>query len=279
MFIIYLDKGKIMVASIYNYDNGSNFQYNPQQIEILYGRAQLKNNNGSYPTQPTDIKPNDGVAGMVSIIDFSVDSNITGMDSIKWYLSDGTDSWWFNTATNLWESFNGPFGTNLNTPQEITDNFYMFPGANVGAITIYPIAVLTSDDGTTTPTLTSLKIIYKKYIAPPAPPATTVLYGYLVNLLGYTPQVGTAKLIVESDQTVCQDGYIIRAGTSFIDFDNTGTCQFQAVMQPGRYFFAIQYKDDNGLDQESELGWATIPNAAETNLASLTYTPRQDSLD
>ena len=116
---------------------------------------------------------------------------------------------------------------------------------------------------------------------PPTPPSECLIYAYLTNLVGVAPSYGAAALLITSPNSVSYNNTLIRAGTSTAYCDYTGEISVNVIESTTynfRYFFQIQYTDDNGLQQISTLGWAQVPNQDTVDLSTLTFYPTADAL-
>jgi hypothetical protein len=115
----------------------------------------------------------------------------------------------------------------------------------------------------------------------PTPPLECLVYTYLENLVGVIPMAGAATLVVTNPNNVQYGNTVVRSGTSYAPCDYYGYASLNIVESTTlsfRYFFQIQYVDDNFLQQVSTLGWAQVPNTSSVDLATLTFYPTADSL-
>ena len=115
----------------------------------------------------------------------------------------------------------------------------------------------------------------------PTPPLECLVYAYLENLLGNIPLAGGVSIFVTNPTSVQYGNTFVRAGTSQAQCDYYGYVALNIVESTTlnfRYFFQVQYVDDNFITQVSSLGWAQIPNVSTVDLATLTFYPTADAL-
>lgn len=132
----------------------------------------------AYPTTGPTIVPNSGVEAD-ELCSFIEDATVSGSDIIRWVLRfDSTDYWWNGAA---WAVADGTLGQ-TNTAAEIHANAMSWDISSGGSIR--PIARPVSDDGSTTPSLTSVEFEYSFFISDPGAPDECVVYGWVRDSLG-----------------------------------------------------------------------------------------------
>lgn len=220
-----------------------------------------------YATSNPTIAPTTGI-NLDGLDGFSQVAAISGSDQVKWVITlDGVDKYWNGSA---WSTSDGTYAQ-ANTVAEVLANKDSLPVSS-GATAI-PKAFLHSGDGTTTPTLTSLTMLYDFYAVTPAALAECVVYGYLRDILG--ENVTTAKILVTNASLFFSGTQAVAPGTKVVDVADDGKFDVSLVESETagkKYGFQVQYTDENGRERILDLGDAEIPNDAETvNISTLTF--------
>ena len=130
----------------------TNYTFNGSKIEVTGGVAKLVN-VPPYATDDPTIECNTTFR-CESLEGFVETATKTGSDEIKYILKKGSTSYYHNGAS--WVESNGTYAQ-ANTAAEIETNKASFTSV---AVTVTVIALLHSDDGSTTPELDALDITY-----------------------------------------------------------------------------------------------------------------------
>jgi hypothetical protein len=137
----------------------------------------------TYPVDNPTIRPVAGISADAFLAFASVLSAVGG-DEVRWTISaDGVLKWWDGAA---WANSNG---TIAETSIAADVNAHAVQLAISGGVTLKPVAHLHSDDGSTTPDLTSATFDYSFFVVAEPAPNTCVVYGWILNLDGM-PRVG-----------------------------------------------------------------------------------------
>lgn len=136
-----------------------------------------------YPTDDPTIRPVAGTSAD-AFLNFAAVLAASGSDEIRWTISvDGVLKWWDGAA---WSNSDGTLAE-TNTAADVNTNA---AALDISAgVTLKPVAHLHSDDGSTTPDLTSATFDYSFFVVAAPEPNTCVVYGWIWNLDG-TPKVG-----------------------------------------------------------------------------------------
>lgn len=159
-----------------------------------------------YPTDnPTVVTVSHVLAD--ALVSFSDVTTVAGSDEVRWTVSaNGTEFYWDGAA---WSASSGYAQTN--TAAEVS--------ANAGDLDISSgvqfkmVAHLHSDDGSTTPSITSHEFSYSFFVVPATAPNTCIVYGWLWNLTG-TPNEGA---------TVTVDSALFPHGEYMVNFSGSTT--------------------------------------------------------
>jgi hypothetical protein len=162
------------ITTVYDFLSPSGFTYDPTRIEFSGSLAQLKQTLGLYPTDNPSIKTNVAI-NTDGVLSFSSVNSFSGSDSVKFTLEvEGVEKYWNGTS---WVNSSGYVQSN--TASDINDHctsLLISLGANVKLV-VY----LHSDDGTTSPTITSETITYSFHSPSPDVLDRCTVWGYIYN--------------------------------------------------------------------------------------------------
>lgn len=221
-----------------------------------------------YPQDSPPIVANSGVEtdGVVSLTE---DTAVSGNDSITYVLNvGGTDNYWNGSA---WVTSDTSLAQS-NTLAEINTNASAL-SLGTGQ-TVKVKALLTSDDGNTTPQLTENVLSYD-FAAPVVTEASEcVVFGYIRDILGDVHAtaveleiINTSTFYYNSTITVPPS---IRRTTANTDGE-VDLSVIETATPSTTYLFKLRYTDINNQRKTVTLGNATVPNQTSVNIASLTF--------
>lgn len=195
----------------------------------------------TYPTDNPTVLINtgtimDGLDGFVEV------ASKSGADEIKYILViDGVDTYFNGSA---WVTSDGTYAQS-NTAAEIQTNKATLDIS--GGISEKTKAFLHSDDGTTTPTLTSVTIDYNFAAGSPTSADTCIIYGWLKDALD-NPRVGvTVKATPELDFK-SNDILVTAFGTTVsTTTDSNGYWELNLVRDTGTYEFRLGNRRYRGV--------------------------------
>lgn len=122
---------------------------------------------------------------------FSSAETAAGSDSITWILTaNGTDRYWDGAA---WSTSNGTVAQS-NTATVVNANIASFDAS--AGIDVKWKALLSSDDGTTTPDITSLTFTYDFFVQEPDAISECIVYGWEDDVTGEAIEGATVKATV-----------------------------------------------------------------------------------
>lgn len=200
---------------------------------------------------------------------FSEVASKTGSDEVKYTIVvAGQDKYWNGSA---WANSAGTYAQ-ANTAAEIETNkasLDLSTGYNVKIM-----AFLHSDDGSTTPTLTSNEISYDFYVAPPMPIAECITYVYLDDLLQDIDDFTAidATFHVKSDVAFEHTGKTIIPFEYDVDFTAGGYAEFSVIETEtvDKYLeFRVTYTED-ARTKEILFNPVIVPNQTTVNLLTIT---------
>ena len=230
-------------------------------------------NGTAYPSEALLISTN--AIGMTALLTFlSNPSSFPALTNVKFFLSVGGVSTWFNGVS--WATSDGS-SAQSNTVAEMM--------ANVATLDlsagpqVFLNTWLISDDGSETPTMTSVTMIYN--FSPPflTPPELMIIYGQVFRMDG---ELATnATLRIESLPSSPGNPFFAEDGTVQPGYVDLPTDASGIVVSPliisskyGRRFkFTLFYTNtaSNLQQQTEEWGFAEIPDQVSANVEELNY--------
>lgn len=251
----------------------------PLNVSVIFGNSDTINSvdmlsvgytGQIYPTDDPAIENSSGV-GLDGLDGFDTDYDATCSDDVRFQLRIGaTLKWWNGSA---WATSDGTLAQS-NTTAEIADHAGALDLTAGGTLKLR--ALLSSNDGETTPEITSATIDYNFFAADPGPLAECIVYGHLRDFLG--EGVSEAALVIQAPQAAkaeLRDSFVILPIERRIKADADGRIEVSLVETESTdkaYKFLVEYKDPDGRRQRAVLGSAQVPSQDSVNLADLTFT-------
>lgn len=237
----------------------SNLHASLSILEIVY-TGQI------YPTTGPTISPQIPLT-MDQLYSFTDVETAVGLDAISWFLRFGGQNHWFNGSA--WVISNGTYGQS-NPASVIEANASTLP-ISLGKF-VTPYGILYSNDGSTTPDLTSLTLSYDFFNPPPPGPNKCTVFGYLFNERG-TPIVG-ATITVINPKTFINQGIVEVQGLTKIVSDINGYFHlslYETTTVNASLEFSAVYPPTGLPLNTFNFGKALIPNVPEINFSDLIF--------
>lgn len=222
-----------------------------------------------YPTDDPAIEQGSGF-DLDGLENFTVTSGGTGAVRFQLRLS-GTLYWWNGTT---WATSDGSYAQ-ANAADDIETNKSALDAVvSVGKVAKLR-ALLHSETGQATPTLTQAVIDYDFFAPLPAAPTECIVYGFLRDVIG--DELATAPVLIVTLATAFKWGstYLVMPSVEEVTADGDGRVEvslIESAMASVKYKFEVRYVDHAGRTKTLKLGRATVPAQSSVNLASLTYT-------
>jgi len=157
----------------------------------------------TYPTDDPDITQNAGL-NLDGLLTFTSVLAEAGLDGVKFHVGiDGIPKYWDGAA---WSTSDETYAQS-NTATEINTNAATLDIALGVVLKLH--AVLHSNDGSTTPTITSATIGYDAYFPPSAEPATCTVYGHVRDILGNKIFTAASVKVAIAARIIFPSGHII----------------------------------------------------------------------
>lgn len=257
---VFVASGSVIVQVIWQASN----------IQMSVSAESLGYTGQAYSVSNPSIQPTGPFSAFGKLMEFIESSTITGSDAVGWILQVSGIGYYWNGST--WATSNGTYAESSNAAT-ISANLSTFPAVTAGA-PILPIAFLHSNDGTTTPELSSLEIDYTFNPAPPATPHECQVFGFLTDIEGNP--IGTAEnamLIVTNATGFFYGEEFIGAGTFSIPANSQGYVNaplIETATHQKQYGFSISYRDAGSRKKITySLGNLTVPDLVYAPLSSL----------
>ncbi len=192
-------------------------------------------------------------------------SSKTGSDEIKYILLiDGVATYWDGLA---WSASDGTY-SNSNTAAEIQANLATLDVSS--GVTLKVLSLLHSNDGSTTPTLTSVSIDYNFFVVEPADPLQCIVYTWLKDLIDGI--ISGAKLTVELKKGYYYGEHYVGPNKMTVDFNASGYAEIPVIegaTHAQKYDITISYKDAANRSQTIVFEDLDVPNLTSVTLASI----------
>lgn len=253
-----------------------NLQSSIDALSILY-TGQI------YPTSNPSIENNAPISAD-ALVSLAATSEQDGGDSIQYILVvNNQDKYWNGTA---WVNSNGSFAQS-NTVEDIDDNLEDLDIS--GGVSIKIKALLHSSDGSSTPELEEISLMYDFFVSTPSQPNKCILYGFLNDHVGLISSSREARLEIElasgfkyGDRIIGPfkrvfeynaNGYV-ETTNSYLQEDDAnatdGIVETESI-ELSPYFMSIQYRDLQGKLVKVEKQNVQVPDLLTANLADLLF--------
>ena len=203
-----------------------------------------------------------------AITAFAATVTETGSDTVTFLIRKGTINYWFDGSE--WSVSDGTVAES-NTAAEIEANKASLDLS--GGFNIYIVALLHSDDGTTTPSISQVVFSYGFQGSIPTTPSKCYVYAYLKDIVG-DGKTGTL-IITNTKSWKYDDSIIMTPDRQSIAFDTDGYCELQVIetaTDSKKYLFEIEYTNHNDVTKTITLGYAEVPNAESKDISTLSFT-------
>lgn len=203
-----------------------------------------------------------GIVSITSVV------SVSGSDLVYYTVTkDGTE-YYYDTVNGEWAVTTGY--PDVNTIAEINANISTFITDGLG-VSSYIKAYLYSDDGSTTPEITSLVIVYDFYGAAIDDASLCTVYGYIrvnnVVVSGAIVTISPSSSIALYDE---DSGEILKSYMKTTDANGYFEQDLPtSVNMDITYSIAIHYVDSNGKNYHREYDNLVIPNQDNVNYAEL----------
>lgn len=246
----------MQVVALYNSTNSP--QSSISAITVGYGA------NAYFTDNPT-IKPNapltlDQLTSFVDVISAS------GSDGVQWYLLIGALKYYWDGAA--WTASDGAYG-HTSPAADILAHASTLPVTD--GVFFTPVALLHSADGSTTPTLTSLTVIYDYFGPEPGGPNLCTIFGYVIDET--KAPVPGAVVTINNPTTFFNQGLAqaqgsVTATTNAEGYFSVTLAETTTVSK--KLNWSVKYAGARGT---FAWGNAVVPNSPEVNFSTLTFTP------
>lgn len=224
-----------------------------------------------YPTSNPYIAPNIPLS-LDQISVFTDVFTASGMDGVQFYLLIGSVKYWWNSSA--WVVSDGSFAQS-NVAMDIQTNAGSLP-VGLGAF-VTPYALLHSNNGSTTPSLTSLTLTYDYFGQKPTGPNVCEIFGYIIDEQDLP--VPGATVSVTNNTTFINQGLVVAQGvrsaiTNALGYFSINLTETTTPAVP--LLFAVRYPANisNNIGQNAfTFGNALVPNTPSANIATMTFTP------
>lgn len=213
-----------------------------------------------YPSDGPSIEQLSGVTTEELV---SLTPSLSG--SVKFILKIGGVLKYWNGSD--WATSDGSLAQS-NTSAEINANVASLSIADGAEILV---RALLDSDGSSTPTLTSVALVYDFAAPTPADKPRSVVYAFLKDIVG-DAVVSNAKFIVELQTLFVVSDVIVKPTVLSVNFDSRGYAELDVLSTPvGKtYLFKITYENEQEVQKTLTLGEFNIPSSSPTvNIASL----------
>lgn len=223
-----------------------------------------------YPTNDPAIVNGSGVAAD-DLLEFAATLSASGSDDVRFQLVvGGINKYWSGSA---WATSDGTLAQ-ANTAATILANIDELD-VSAGAV-VKVRAVLHSATGATTPSLTSVVVVYDFFAAIPDAPSECIVFGHARDILGETAEGGAPTLIVALETAFFSGDYLLLPSTKRVTADDEGRFEVSLVETDSvdkAYVFSLEYFNEATSKLSTALlGSAVVPNQVSVNLADLTFT-------
>lgn len=199
-----------------------------------------------------------------SLSSFVADIVAAGSDAVTFFLRIGsTNYWWSGSA---WVASDGSFAQS-NTAAEVLANAAALPVDD--GVYLTPYALLHSDDGMTTPSITSLTIIYDYFGPSPSGPNVCTVFGYILDETKTV--VPNARVTVLNPTTFFNQGIVQAQGPTTITTNSEGYFEVtlaETATVAKRLTWSVAYPLTRGTFR---FGQTIIPDSPSVNFTDLTF--------
>lgn len=225
-------------------------------------------NATKYPIDNPTILEVDGVF-TDDLISFVQSSSSAGSDAVKFVIQkDGVDQYWNGSA---WASSSGY--AQSNTGAEVVTNIGSL--SVTGGAEIKLKVYLHSNDGSTTPSITSAAIEYDFAVEQPAATSKCIVYCFLKDLLG--EDIGTdleAKLVIENKVAFNKGGFVFAKMKKEVAFNDEGYAEVEleeTASVKKSLVISLKYKDQTDEDVTHTVLFepVVIPNQVSASLIDI----------
>lgn len=261
------------LSTTINYDSSGQFSF-PATITVS-STATLTNSSGYAITNPA-IKTQYSVI-VSALTGFSASVSASGGDAVQYQLLVNGVCYWYDTINVLWTTATLGTYSQSNTAAQLNSNVSTLVSALAlsGNVYISPVALLHSNNGSTTPTLTSVTVTYSFANSSVAAISTNTISLYLKDILANVPTYNSQQpsvLYVKSDKAFLHSNRLILPFCKTANFDSTGFVSLAVIetATPGYPLqFGISYYE--GLSRkEIKFRPAIVPNSASSSLNAIT---------
>lgn len=251
----------MLTTLTYNTANSGSFTYGGS-IAFGVGSASLVN-VPPYSTVDPTITHTAGIL-MDSLVSFTPAVVAAGNDAVKYLLNiDGADTYWDGTD---WVASNGTYAQS-NTAAEIDDNAAALDLTD--GKTVKVVVFLHSDNGTTTPSISSIAIVHGFAVAAPTAPAECVVFGFVFDHTG-APVQG-AKVKVTNAAYFHHSNYYVKAHVAEVVTDADGYWELDLIeTETVRKYYSVDITyTTGGAARTDKFPVIIVPNTASANFSTL----------
>lgn len=223
-----------------------------------------------YSTSNPTIAPNTPLT-LDELDDFTSVFSASGSDGVQFYLAINSTNYWWNGS--VWATSNGTYAQS-NTAADILANSGTLP-VTLGVF-FTPYAILHSASGLTTPTLTSLTIVYDFFGEEPAGPNVCTVFGYLLDE-NKNPIAG-ATVTATNPATFFNQGIVQAQGSLSSVTDAEGYFHFslmETATAAKQLTFTVRYPANPprppGSPGAASFGRAAVPNLPSVNFVDMVF--------
>ena len=219
----------------------------------------------TYPTDDPSIVVNSGQL-MDGLEGFSATTTAAGSDSVTFILGvDGVDKYWDGAA---WSNSDGTLAQS-NSAADVETNKAALDVSSGATVKVK--ALLHSDDGTTTPDITSVTLDYNFFISEPTKPTECIVYGWLIDPGGDAISGGTVRAYVR--ESFKHGSHVIQIGTTQATTASDGYWEMSLVETEtiGKTMDFEAFQTDANLSERRVNEWEAIqiPNKATESFVNL----------
>lgn len=258
------------VATPITYDVPSSFTYDISKIQVQNNVASLAGTGPYDTTNPFLLSLAE--LDMSALAGFTEVASVSGSDATSYVLNiNGTDYYWNGSA---WVASNGTYSQSnpaatINTNSAHSSmNALLIAGAKV-----FVKSFLHSATGSTTPTITSINVIYTFFpFAPTTPPLTTVFL-WLTDILDDVIGSNVVATFSATNKTGYNYGkYVVLPFNKTVQFNSLGYAAI-SIMETSSVgigiTFNVSYQDGKTIRQ-IDFNVCTVPNAGAIALNRIT---------
>jgi len=201
----------------------------------------------------------------------------SGGDTVQYQLLVNGTCYWYDTVALAWSVATQGSYAQSNTTAQINSNASTLVSslALSGNIYISVVAMLHSNNGSTTPTLTSVTLSYTFTNASVAAISTNTISLYLKDILAAVPAYNAQQpnvLYIKSDKAFMHSNRLIVPFCKTATFDSSGFVSLAVIETetPGYPLqFGISFYEGNSR-KEVKFRPAIVPNTASSSLNAIT---------